>query len=115
MRIAEIRKIEDCFDGSSVYGYSFEMPWKRDDILSLTHLGTLEFFTEFPRPFFRLLGDGGFQVKGVQGDATCRVIFPRLDKEQIKIRFERLLQEHTCDEVSQTGEAADEQEVQRWA
>ena len=42
MIIVEIRKIEDCFDGSRVYGYRFDEPWARDAIERLGSLGWLK-------------------------------------------------------------------------
>ncbi|MBN1346123.1 MAG: hypothetical protein JXQ73_25775 [Phycisphaerae bacterium] len=88
MRILEIKKVEDCFDGSSVYSYRFDVAWTRESIRRLDSLGELEYFPDFPRPFFRLLGSGGLQVKGVEGETSCRVIFPRKDMTEIKQAFE---------------------------
>lgn len=90
MRIASVEKIEDCFDGSSVYGYAFDAPWDRAAIQRLGELGELDYFPEFPRPFFRLRGPNGLQVKGVEGETTCRAILPRKGKEEAKERFENL-------------------------
>lgn len=88
MKILLSERIEDCFDGSQVIAYTFDVAWDREHILSLKSLGKLEYFPEFPKPFFRLLGMGGLQVKGVEGDRTCRAIFPKKDREVIKEQFE---------------------------
>jgi hypothetical protein len=80
--------IEDCFDGSSVYGYHFDKAWDRDSIMELRELGELEYFSTFPKPFFRLIGQNGLQVKGVQGFENCRVIYPKKEKEVVKQHFE---------------------------
>ncbi len=92
MNILERKKIEDCFDGSSVYGYVFDTKWTRETIHELRSLGELEYFPDFPRPFFRLRGEGGLQVKGVEGENNCRVIFPRQKKEVVQENFEKHVQ-----------------------
>jgi hypothetical protein len=95
MRIVENRKLEDCFDGSTVYGYSFDIPWDREKIQDLSVLGKLEYFPDFPRPFFRLCGTRGLQIKGVEGESKCRIIYPRKGKEELKRDFESLFDEET--------------------
>jgi len=89
MNIIEIKKIEDCFDGSSVYAYIFDKVWTRDTIMRLRMLGQVDYFPDFPRPFFRLCGQEGMQVKGIEGENTCRIIFPKKRKEIIRQEFER--------------------------
>lgn len=90
MIIVNIQPVEDCFDGSSVLGYSFDEPWTKESIFRLKAMGKLDYFPEFPRPFFRLRGDGGLQIKGVQGENSCRVIFPKNEKEALRRQFENL-------------------------
>jgi hypothetical protein len=82
VQIVRIDKIEDCFDGSSVYQYFLDEPWTRETITRLDALGKLEYFPEFPRPFFRVFGQLGYQVKGIEGEKNCRVILPRIGKEK---------------------------------
>ena len=90
MRILKIKKVEDCFDGSSVFNYWFDLPWRPEAIMKLKTLGEVEYFPHFPRPFFRLLNDNGLQVKGVEGENSCRAIFPRKYQHKIKYEFEDL-------------------------
>ncbi len=93
MRIVDVHKIEDCFDGSMVYGYRFDEPWTRALILGLRRLGDVDYFPDFPRPFFRLRGRGGWQAKGVEGDCECRVILAAPEREVIQRAFEALFDE----------------------
>ena len=88
MNIAAIDKIEDCFDGSTVYAYSFDQAWTREQILRLRALGEVDYYPKFPRPFFRLRGEGGLQFKGVEGEDTARMIFPKRRKEELQQEFE---------------------------
>ncbi len=89
MKFQEARKLEDCFDGSQAFSYTFDEPWTEENILELASFGTLEYFPEFPRPFFRLRTARGLEVKGVGGDTQCRVIFPRTDGEEVRRDFEK--------------------------
>ncbi len=93
MKIKEINKIEDCFDGSSVFGYIFDEEWTKAQIHRLHSLGILEYFSDFPRPFFRVRSEGGAQIKGVEGEKNCRAIFPKRRKEDIKSAFEKMFQD----------------------
>jgi hypothetical protein len=83
MTIIEKRKLEDCFDGSSVYRYKCGCEWTKESIQCLDVLGKLEYFQEFPRPFFRITTKGGLQIKGVEGERYCRIIFPREKKVEL--------------------------------
>lgn len=40
-------------------------------LLRLSALGELDYFADFPRPFFRIRAAGGLQLKGVEG--WCRL------------------------------------------
>ena len=91
MRVVSVRKVEDCFDGSSVFTYHFAGALTVEEIRGLETVGRLELFEDFPRPFFRLLTPEGLQVKGVAGETSCRVIFPRQDMERLRRRFEERL------------------------
>jgi hypothetical protein len=88
VKIVQSRKVEDCFDGSSVYAYSFDEAWNRGTIASIQVFGKLEYYPDFPRPFFRVRGCNGLEVKGVEGERNCRVVFPRRERETIKRQFE---------------------------
>lgn len=91
MKISSVERLEDCFDGSSVYCYHFDRPSTRADIEQLAALGKLEYFADFPRPFYRLCGAGGWQLKGVEGMAHCRVVVPRHREEGFRQELEKHL------------------------
>jgi len=90
MKIIGADKLEDCFDGSVVFGYRFDEAWERETIMRLKSLGEVDYFPDFPRPFFRLRSKSGLQVKGVEGESTCRVIYSNEGKEVEKQSFEGL-------------------------
>jgi hypothetical protein len=88
----ESRKIEDCFDGSRVYEYRLvQSTIDEAFIKSLAALGQLEYFPQFPRPFFRVRSQDGLQLKGVQDEQTFQVILPSKEQQNRKERFENEL------------------------
>ena len=90
-----MKKVEDCFDGSRVYRYWLDDVWTETAILRLRALGDLDYFPNFPKPFFRLVGRDGVQVKGVGGENSCRAVFPREEQDRLREAFERFLCEGT--------------------
>jgi hypothetical protein len=91
MRITSIERLEDCFDGSRVFRYEFDEPWTRPAILLLAALGALDYFPDFPRPFYRLRGAGGLQMKGVEGMRHCRLIVSPGHHDRFRLELERRL------------------------
>jgi len=87
MRIIGVKQLEDCFNGSSLYEIVFDESWNRASIKALSACGTLEYFPDFPRPFFRLLIQGGAQLKGVEGESICKSI---VKAEQLELLSENL-------------------------
>ena len=84
MKIVAIEKLEDCFDGSRVYRYRFDHAWLEPDIQRLNAFGSLQYFPDFPRPFFRLHTSSGMQITGVGNDHACRVVYPKQNQDQLK-------------------------------
>jgi len=88
MRIADVKRVEDCFDGSRVMRYFFDAPWTAAAIRRLAPLGRLEYFDDFPRPLFCVTLADGAEIKGVEGDSDCQVVYPRENRERIQARIE---------------------------
>jgi len=86
-----IEKLEDCFDGSSVFRYRMEHPWTPPAIAQLARFGSLDYFRDFPRPYFRVRGQGGLEIKGLEGESVCRVTFPRSGREKLRQLWEQFL------------------------
>ncbi len=89
MRIVSCRKAEDCFDGSQVMTYTFDAPWQANDVIALKVCGTVQYYPDFPRPFFRLYSPSGLQAMGVVGSSSCRSILPARDTLRAKEEFEK--------------------------
>lgn len=88
VRIVNVKKLEDCFDGSTIYSYEFDDVWTYKQIQSLEILGELSYYKDFPKPFFRVNVSGGMQIKGVEGENSCTVFFPKKGKEEMKEKLE---------------------------
>lgn len=99
MYVTEVKKVEDCFDGSSVFRYWFDQPWTPETINRLEALGKLDYFADFPRPFFRLSATSGLQVKGVEGEDSCQVVLPREGREPAREELARLFSPGKHDSV----------------
>jgi len=96
VRIDEVTKLEDCFDGSAVFRYRFDRPWSSEAIQELRALGALDYFPAFPRPFFRLRTAGGLQARGVQGECCCQVILPGAGRDLARTAFEENFEKQTA-------------------
>jgi len=96
VKITACRQLEDCFDGSSVYCYEFDEGWTRGDLDRFQVCSHWEYHLEFPRPFFRAREKSGFEVKGVEGESNCRVVFSRKGKEAEKAWLESLFEQSVC-------------------
>ena len=90
MKVVARHKVEDCFDGSSVFTYEMDAEWTAESVRCLAALGDLEYFADFPRPLFRLRTRDGLFVTGVAGATTCRVILPRTNRDVVQKRLEEV-------------------------
>lgn len=88
MKLVNIKKLEDCIDGSMIFMYSFNEKIDETLMKKLGEKGKLEYFPDFPRPFFKIITTDGVQVKGIIGDDNFEVVFPRTNKQERKKNFE---------------------------
>ena len=56
--------------------------------------GTVHYYPEFLRPFFKIVTVDGLQVKGTIGNNKFEVIYPRINKQGKKINFETHLKKY---------------------
>jgi hypothetical protein len=92
MRKIDAVIMEDCLKGALTLLYSFDKPWTKIDILKLSSLGKVDYFEDFPRPYFRFISSDDVQMKGVEGENTCRVIYPAGNRDEIRAEFETKLE-----------------------
>jgi len=91
MRIVEAQHLEDCFNGSAVFRYRTGQPWTPECIRLLERMGSLDYFTDFPRPYFRVRTPQGMEIKGIEGECACRVVFPKAGRELLCRQWEEFL------------------------
>jgi len=82
MKLLRKERVEGCLPSAPEYRYQFSEPWRRQVIGRLRDLGELDYYADFPRPYFRVRLPGGEQIKGVEGESCCRVLFTRDDPAQ---------------------------------
>ncbi|MCP4155858.1 MAG: hypothetical protein GY757_49495 [bacterium] len=89
MKVLDFKHIEDCFDGSYIKEVLLDTPISADFIRHLGKLGSLQYFPDFPRPFFRIDSEKA-SLKGIQDNNTFRatVYYPE-ELENIKDHINR--------------------------
>ncbi len=88
MRIVNIKELEDCFDGSFMKEVLFDETVSRKFIHYLGESGDFEYFPSFAKPFYRVVKKGLYQIKGVEGNRTLRIILNRKNREESLSYFE---------------------------
>lgn len=94
MKLIEACKIEDCFDGGSRYKYRFDEGIVEPFMRRLASGARLDYFPEFPKPFFKIFREDGLQIKGIIGDMDFEVYFTRNQTDEKTIEFEIELHNH---------------------
>jgi len=85
------KRVEDCFDHSAIYEYRLETPTTETSIRALgQELGRLQYFPDFPRPFYRILAED-LQIRGVQGERDFQAVFPLSNRPKRKGALEEIL------------------------
>ncbi len=74
MRVIESRKVEDCIDGSRILEVRLDGDSTEPLVRHLGKLGRLDYFPEFARPFYRIILDRRFLIRGVEGAPTFQII-----------------------------------------
>ena len=104
MKLIDIKKVDDCFDGSVIFQYAFDREINERLMEKVGKKGTIQYYPEFLRPFFKIVTADGLQVKGTIGNTKFEVIYPNTDKQGKKINFETLLKKYLgelgCDQSS---------------
>ena len=92
MKFVEIKKLDDCFDGSIVFEYSFNKQIDEMFMKILGQTGKLEYYPDFRRPFYKIMTDEGLQIKGIIGDNNFEITYPLSKKWEKKKSFETCLE-----------------------
>lgn len=74
MNIVDIKDIEDCFDGSFIKEILFDEVITKEFIFYLGNNEILKYYDNFSRPFFKIVKPHFYEIKGVEGNQTIRII-----------------------------------------
>jgi hypothetical protein len=74
MKVLEVRHVEDCLDGSYIREFALDTPTDRGFIHYLGASGRLCYYADFARPFFTVLDDRRFKLKGVEGERDLTIV-----------------------------------------
>jgi hypothetical protein len=98
--VTDIVLIEACLDGSIIKQYHLSKQIDKTLMHRLSDQAKLDYYDDFPRPYFRIARDGYYLIQGVIGLNSFRVTF----SPQITINVEKIL----LDLVSKQTEAQSE-------
>jgi len=85
MTVTEIQHVEDCFDGSFIKEFFLDETITEPFIRYLGKDKKLEYFPEFARPFFRIIAEDEYMIKGIEENRYVKVIiFPSAEKDIIE-------------------------------
>ncbi|NPV02079.1 MAG: hypothetical protein HPY53_11935 [Brevinematales bacterium] len=74
MKIVKTESIEDCFKETLFIDAETDRPITRDFIRFLGTKGELQYYEDFPRPFFKLTVPSRYSLKGIEGSHSIRVL-----------------------------------------
>lgn len=72
--VKSTKELEDCLDGSYIYELTYSSPITRCEIKHFENIGELDFFPDFPKPFYRVVIGDVAQIKGIENELSARLI-----------------------------------------
>lgn len=91
MKLLEIVKLEDCFDGSIIFEYFFSESISENFMRDISSTGELLYYPDFSKPFYKILTNDDIQIKGIIGENSFQIIFPSTNKNVIQKNFNTFL------------------------
>jgi len=99
VHVVNSQVLENCLDHSVVKELQLSEPVGETVMRRMARHGRLQFFPDFPRPYFRLDRSRTYVVQGVFGDPSVRVTFSPLAEadaeDQLRALIETPLPEET--------------------
>jgi hypothetical protein len=96
-KVIAIRHLEDCFDGDFIKEFELDTPLDEPTMKRLALGALLQYYPDFPRPYFRIERRGACTIQGVIGKTTFRVTFARSGPEDTENILKRQVQKGGCD------------------
>ncbi len=84
--------LENCLDHSTVKEFQLSEPVGERVMRRVARHGRLQFFPDFPRPYFRLDRSQTYVVQGVFGNTTVRVTFSPLASDDAEEQLRMLIE-----------------------
>jgi hypothetical protein len=88
MKIIAIKNIENCIAGNDTKEVIFDAPVTRDFIHYLGKNSDLQYFPNFPRPFFKIEVQGKYLLKGIESERIIKIIL----KEPFETSLQTLIE-----------------------
>jgi len=90
MKVSETRHVEDCFDGSLIVEILFQDNITKENISAISSKGTLHYYPNFARPFFKIRVSNLYDIKGIEGNNTLRIQLKDPEKYSLKDFLEEI-------------------------
>jgi len=74
-KVIDVRHKEDCFDGGFVKEFELDVPLDEAVMYRLAEAADLQYFPDFPRPYFCIREVEIGTLQGVLGNSAFRVTF----------------------------------------
>lgn len=84
--------LENCLDSSVVKELQLSAPVDEVVMRRIARHGRLQFFPDFPRPYFRLDRSRAYVVQGVFGNTSVRVTFSPLADADAEAQLRTLIE-----------------------
>ena len=91
MKIIEYKKVEDCLEGTNVRDILLNSDVTKELIDYLGNYGKALFYSELPKPMYKIIFKGKFTLKGVCGYSIIRVMLPMGESDSSLIELEKLI------------------------
>lgn len=93
MKVEKTRFLEDCFDGTIMREVTFDVDITEAFIYYLQPRGTLQYFPDFPKPFFIFEEPSSYTLKGACGNRNARIILGKTNQKECLANFSRVCEE----------------------
>ena len=87
VKITKITDVEDCFADSLTKEVTFEKEITKDFINYLGIDSNLEYYADFPKPFYKVEKIDKYVIKGVESFQTLKIILYKKNMDEVLKEF----------------------------
>ena len=99
--IVDIALLETCLDKSVVKSIQLSGPMDESFMRAVARQGRLQFYADFPRPYFRIERPHHYVLQGVLGSDSLRVTYSPSASEGVEAELCQTIREHSGESVSE--------------